>query len=50
MDDARRWWESKKVELQKTIDEVLKKSDGEEKRIYELMIAMIDNTKIKETK
>jgi hypothetical protein len=48
MDNAKRWWDSKKKELQKNIDEVLEKSYGEEKKIYELMIAMIDSVKIKE--
>jgi hypothetical protein len=48
MGEARKWWDSKKVELQKSIDEILEKSSGEDREIYELMKLMVENTRVKE--
>lgn len=49
MKDARKWWDSKKIELQKNIDEILEKSSGEEKKeIYKMMKYMIESARIKE--
>ena len=47
MEDAKKWWESKKIELQKSIDEVLKNSAGEERTVIEIMKAMIENARVK---
>ena len=47
MDDASKWWDSKKKELQKCIDEALEGSDGEKKKVFEVMKEMVANVKVK---
>jgi len=48
MDDARKWWESKQEELQKSIDELLEKSEGGDKEVLTIMMEMVKRARVKE--
>ena len=48
MEDARKWWDSKKVELQKNIDKLLDSSAACEKEVLTIMMDMVNKVKVKE--